>query len=122
MTKAVLGREGLILAAVCAFVACSSQSVRAAAFGAGDLVVVQVGTGVGALSSSATAGFLDEFPAAGGAMVQSIALPTAVSGLNQPLTFSGSATSEGFLHLSADGQWLALAGYAAAPGVANPQT
>ena len=63
---------------------------------AGNLVVVQVGDGSAALSSVATAGFINEYPVAGGAMVQQIAMPTAGSGSNKRrLTFSGTATSEG---------------------------
>ncbi|PPQ36609.1 Predicted extracellular nuclease [Rhodoblastus acidophilus] len=85
------------------------------AFTAGNIVVYRVGTGTGALSSAATAVFLDEYSPTG-AWVQSIALPTADSGANQMLTASGSATSEGELNLSADGRFLVLTGYDAAPG------
>jgi predicted extracellular nuclease len=44
--------------------------------------------------------------------VQSIALPTTVSGSNKQLVASGTATSEGFLTRSTDGQYLILTGYA----------
>ncbi|MBL8861515.1 MAG: hypothetical protein JNK02_05835 [Planctomycetes bacterium] len=84
----------------------------------GNLVVVRVGDGSAALSSASTAVFLDEFTTAG-AFVQTIALPTAASGLNQPLSNSGTATSEGFLNLSADGQYLVQGGYGTAPGLAS---
>jgi hypothetical protein len=46
-------------------------------------------------------------------------MPTAASGSNQPLTFSGTATSEGVLNRSNDGKYVALAGYATAPGTAS---
>jgi len=82
----------------------------------GNLVVVRVGSGSAALSNASTAVFLDEYTPAG-VLVQSISLPTAASGANQPLTNSGTATSEGSLNLSADGLYLVHAGYAAAPGV-----
>src|SRR5262249_56861181 len=45
-----------------------------------------------------------------------IALPVAPNGANQPLTLSGTASSEGALWRSTDGHYLSLAGYAAAPG------
>src|SRR6266705_537597 len=64
------------------------------AFTSGNLVVYRVGTGSGALASSATAVFLDEYTTAG-TFVQTIAMPTTDSGANQTLTASGTATSEG---------------------------
>jgi hypothetical protein len=93
---------------------------NAAAFGLGNLVIVQDGTGSAALSANATAASLLEYTP-GGLFVQSINLPTAASGLNQPFTLSGSATSEGFLTLSADGNYLMMAGYGAIPGTLTPQ-
>ncbi len=91
----------------------------AATFGANDLVIYRVGNGTGALGSSATPVFLDEFTQAGGAPVQSIAMPTTGSGSNRTLTASGSATSEGELTLSADGNYLMLTGYDAPVGTAS---
>jgi hypothetical protein len=105
-----------VLAAVAA--ASLSASVFAAAFTPGDLVVSRIGTGTGALSSAATAVFLDEYTPAG-VPVQTIALPTTVNGTNDALTSSGSATSEGALTRSVDGQYLVIAGYNAAPGTAG---
>src|SRR3954462_521714 len=84
---------------LCVTAALSTTNVQAAAFGLGDLVVVRGGDGSAALNSNATATFLDEYTP-GGVFVQSIPLPTSLSGLNQPFTLSGSATSEGFLALS----------------------
>ena len=98
-----------------------TTDVFAPPFVPGNLVVVQVGTGAAPLSSSATAASLLEFTALG-SLMQTINLPTAVSGLNQPLTLSGTATSEGFLTLSVNGQYLTMAGYAAVPDTASPQT
>jgi hypothetical protein len=77
-----------------------------------------VGDGAAALTNASTALFVQKFADAGGSPVSTIALPTAVSGANQPLTISGSATSEGFLKLSTNGNFLTLAGYSAAPGEA----
>src|SRR5262249_33876816 len=51
-----------------------------------------------------------------GAFVQTISLPTAVSGSNNPLTTSGVATSEGYLNLTTNEQYLVMAGYGVAPG------
>ncbi len=93
-------------------------SAAAAAFNPG-LVVVQVGAGSGALAGTATAAFLQEFAFTGGLPVQTIALPTAVSGANQILTLSGTSTSEGFLSLSANGLYLTLGGYNQAVGNAT---
>lgn len=90
-----------------------------AAFTNGNLVVYRVGTGSAALASSATAVFLDEYTTAGGSPVQSIAMPTAASGGNHILTASGTATTEGLLTRSTDGQYLMLTGYDAALGTAS---
>ena len=88
---------------------------------AGNIVVYRVGTGAAALHANATAVFLDEYTPAG-SLVQSIAMPTTDSGGNQTLTASGTATSEGLLTLSADGQYLVLTGYDAALGTASITT
>ncbi len=101
---------GVALLAVAAHVADAAQITP------GNLVAVRVGDGTAALTSASTAVFLDEFTTAG-VFVQTIPLPTAASGANQPLTNSGSATSEGLLNLSADGRFLVHAGYGTAPGL-----
>src|SRR5439155_21681203 len=88
---------------------------------AGDLVVYRVADGSAALGSAATAVFVDEYTPSG-TLVQSIAMPTAVTGSNKRLTASGSATNEGFLTLSSDGKYLALTGYDAALGTAGVAT
>ena len=79
-------------------------------FTPGDLVVYRVGTGSGALGSTATAVFLDEYSPTG-TLVQSIAASTADSGSTHILTAGGTATSEGELNLSPNGQFLTLTGY-----------
>jgi hypothetical protein len=106
-----------LLSSLC--VLSTASSVFAAAFTPGDLIVSRVGDGSAVLSSAATALFLDEYTP-GGSLVQSVALPTAVSGSQLALTIQGTATSEGFLQLSANGQYLTLAGYNAAPLTATP--
>ncbi len=95
--------------------------VMLSAFTPGDLVVYRVGTGTGALGSGSTAVFLDEYSPTG-TLVQSIPLPTALSGSNNPLTASGTATSEGNLSVSQDGSHLLLTGYDAITGVAGIAT
>jgi hypothetical protein len=90
----------------------------AAPFTPGNIVVARVGDGTAPLSTAATAVFLDEYTP-GGTLVQTIDLPTAVSGANRILTASGNVTSELAMTRSADGRYLVLAGYGAAPGTAN---
>lgn len=89
-----------------------------AQFASGNLVVLRVGSGVNPLSSAAQAMFLDEFTPSGG-LVQSVPLPTAANGNQLPISCSGSASSEGNLQLSPNGQWLSCVGYATAPGLAS---
>jgi len=84
----------------------------------GNLVVSRVGDGSAALTGAATARFLDEYTPAG-VFVQTIALPTAVSGGNRRFTDSGSATSNGFVTQSVDGRYLLAAGYDASVGTAS---
>jgi predicted extracellular nuclease len=67
------------------------------------------------LVNTGNAVFLDEYSPSG-TLVQSLPLLTANSGSNKSLILSGTATSEGLLALSADGQYLTLAGYNASPG------
>ncbi|RZL13110.1 MAG: T9SS type A sorting domain-containing protein [Hymenobacter sp.] len=90
----------------------------AAPFKPGNIVVARVGNGSTALSAAAAEVFLDEYTPSG-TLVQSIALPTAVGVNNRILTAAGSATSELSLTRSADGHYLVLAGYGAAPGTAS---
>ncbi len=84
----------------------------------GNLVVVRVGDGAAALSSAAQAVFLEELTTAG-SNVQTIALPTAVTGLNRRVTSSGTATSEGALSFSVDGQYMVYGGYDADVGTTS---
>src|SRR5689334_2053035 len=76
----------LLLSLLVQFLAGSSL-VSAASFTTGNLVVLRVGDGTGALSSASAAVFLDEFTAGGGT-VQSLPLPTAASGNNRALTMA----------------------------------
>jgi hypothetical protein len=84
----------------------------------GNIVVARVGDGSALLSGAATAVFLDEYTPSG-LLVQSISLPTSVSGssMNRILTASGTAPSELGMTRSADGRYLVLTGYSAATGI-----
>ncbi|GAB3869370.1 hypothetical protein GCM10028824_16220 [Hymenobacter segetis] len=90
---------------------------QAAPFTPGNLVVVRVGDGTAGLTSAATVVVLLEYTPAGG-LVQSISLPTTVLGTNRILTVAGSSTTDAGLTRSADGAYLVITGYDAAPGVA----
>jgi hypothetical protein len=87
-----------------------------AAFTPGNLVIYQVGDGSAALSNASTAAFLVEIQPSGTLAGNTIALPTADSGANQTLTNSGTASSEGALTLSGNGQFLTFGGYDVVPG------
>jgi hypothetical protein len=87
-------------------------------FTAGDLVVVRAGDGIASFSGGGTVPvFLDEFNPITGSLVQSVPLPTTVSGSNRALTLVGNGPSEGYLTPSTDGRYLTLAGYDAGVGV-----
>jgi hypothetical protein len=98
----------------------AAGSALAAPFKPGNIVVARVGDGTAALSSAATAVFLDEYTPAG-TLVQSIPLPTSVSGTNSNriLTAAGNATTELGMTRSADGRFLVLTGYGTTPGTAG---
>lgn len=98
--------KNLLIALFTFLIVCTSN---AAQFTPGNIVVVRVGS-TGSLVNTGSPVFLDEYTPAG-TFVQSIALPTTVSGLNKQLILSGVATSEGFSTLSADGRYIILTGY-----------
>jgi hypothetical protein len=90
--------------------------------GAQQLAVVRVGDGIAALTSAATPAFVERRTPTG-SLISTLALPTAESANNHILTLSGTATTEGHIRLSSNGQFVTLAGYDAAPGtVAVPST
>ena len=71
------------------------------------------------LSSASTQVFVEERNISDGSLVRTIDIPTASSGSNQPLTMSGSSTSEGHLTTSLDGKYVVLTGFATGTGVAS---
>lgn len=81
----------------------------------GNLVVARIGDGTAALSSAAQATFLDEYTTTG-TFVQTLALPTAPSGLNFACTSAGTTASTGYLGLADNGLALLVGGFDAAPG------
>jgi hypothetical protein len=87
-------------------------------FTPGNIVVYRVGDGSAALSSASTVVYIDEYTP-DGELVQKIQMPTTQDEANGGfrLTASGTATSEGFLNLSVDGQYLILTGYDSNVGV-----
>jgi predicted extracellular nuclease len=102
---------------LCIGLAAAPIAASAAAFTPGNLVVYRIGDGSAALTSAAQPVFLDEYTPTG-TLVQSIAMPTAASGVSGALTANGTSTSEGYMTRSADGNCLILPGYDAAPGTA----
>ena len=95
----------------------------------GDVVVEQVGNGSAALTNASTAVFLDLFTPvvnlSNNAVTLSpettaqIALPTTSGGVGlaaNPLTTSGTATSEGEISVSPDGSTIVVSGYDANAG------
>lgn len=104
-SKKFIAGSALLLTGVCAH----------AQFTAGDLVVLRDGTGAAPLSSAGTAIFLDEYTTAD-ALVTSVAIPS--TGANA-LVNSGSATSEGQISLSGNGQSIVVSGYNANAGTAS---
>ena len=92
-----------------------TASALAANFTPGNLVVVRVGDGSIPLTNAAAPVFLEEYTPAG-VLVQTIPLPTSTVGANSLFTNSGSATSEAFLDLTTNGQYLICGGYGAAVG------
>ena len=77
----------------------------------GNLVVYRVGDGSGTLTSAAAPVFVEERNPTTGAVVQTIPMPTAVNGSNRRLVAAGSSTSEGFLNVSNNGQYIVVTGY-----------
>ncbi len=72
-----------------------------------NLVVLRVGDGAQTLTNAGNTLFLDQF-AAHGTYVSTMALPDSGA---SALLISGVATSEGYMTLSGDGRFLAVAGY-----------
>src|SRR5690348_12854809 len=118
-------RTTLVVLCAAALAVSFASSANASGITAGNIIVNQFGLdGAGSgLSGTSAAVRLKEFTTAG-ALVQQIDMPTAAgSGTTpNPLSVSGSATSEGQVTLSGNGQYLTLVGYSAAPGLTSVTT
>lgn len=106
------------LFSVAFFVILLQGYLLSAPFTPNNIVVVRLGDGSAALSNAGTLVFLDEYTPAG-ILVQSIQMPVVINGANRRFVTSGSATSEGFLVLSPNRQYLTMAGYDTIPGVTS---
>lgn len=84
--------------------------LQAAPFTSGNVVVYRVGDGSTGLVNTGSPVFIDEYTPSG-TLVQSIPLPTTVSGANKRLIASGTAGSEGLISRSGDGNYLLATGY-----------
>lgn len=86
-----------------------------------EFMVVRVGDGTAALTSAATAAFVERRKISDGMLVGTpIALPTMVNGTTKRLTLGGSTVSEGALSRSANGAYVLIAGYDAALATTGP--
>ncbi|MFP5436165.1 MAG: beta strand repeat-containing protein [Bacteroidia bacterium] len=96
--------------------AVQTLTVVAPQFTAGNIVVLRAGSGAAALSNAATPVYFSEYTTSGAATV-TIPVPSATAGSR--VVISGSATSEGQINLSGDGQYLTVTGYDAPVGIAS---
>jgi hypothetical protein len=109
-------RASVVLLATIVLALGAAQQATASPLTPGDVVVYRVGSGgAEALTASATSADLDEF-APGGSPATTLAFPTTTVGSNKALVASGSASSEGLLTLSENGEYLMATGYNAPPG------
>ena len=114
-------RLALFRAFVLCFMYCAGALANAVAFTAGNVAIYRVGTGTGILVNTGNPVFIDEYTPSG-MLAQSIALPTTANGSNAPLIGSGTATSDGLLTRSVDGNCLWMTGYGTTVGGATSLT
>lgn len=96
--------------------ATQTLTVTAPQFTLGNIVVLRAGSGSAALNNASTPVYLSEYTTSGTATV-TIPVPSVTAGSR--VLISGSATSEGQLNLSGDGQYLTITGYDAPAGIAS---
>lgn len=97
---------GLLTVSIGASLSASAQ------FTQGNVVVLQVGDGTGALTNTGNPVFLKEFTATGAAQsAPTFSVTVPATGAGSRLVIGGTATSEGQLSLSADSLKLVFAGY-----------
>ena len=98
----------------------SSPGAQAARFTGGNLVVYRVGSRRGADQRRSPGVPRRVHARAVRLRASRIALPTAAADGNLALTAVGQSRSEGLISNSADGRFIALTGYGAAPGATGP--
>src|SRR4051794_10812934 len=111
----ILGAAVVTSVAVAAVPILTSSDADASRFTIDNLVVYRVGTPGGTLTNAAAPVSLVEYTAAGAPVGNTISLPTTPVDGNAALTASGWSRSEGLISRSADGKYLAVTGYDAAP-------
>lgn len=104
-----------------AFLALGASAAHAQFIG-GDLAVVVLGDGTAAISSAAAQARLFDFNKTSTGQTGTSVVNLSTGPAGSRVTTSGSATSEGFLSRSTDGQYLSYQGYDAAAGTANVVT
>ncbi|MCX8019335.1 MAG: T9SS type A sorting domain-containing protein [Chitinophagaceae bacterium] len=88
-----------------------------AQFTPGNIVITRVGDGSTTLNSAAHPVSLLEYTNSGTATTNVVNFPSGSSGIR--LTQSGTATSEGYITVSQNGNFITVAGYDAATGTTN---
>src|SRR4051794_15302858 len=106
----IVGVKNLFKSLVGVFALFTATQSYATPLTPGNVVLYRVGDGAAGLVNTGAAVFVDEYTPAGG-LVQSIPVPTTASGANKPLIASGTATSEGLLTVSPNGQFVTVTGY-----------
>jgi hypothetical protein len=91
---------------------------------AADIYVLQIGDGVAPLSTSAAALTVQKFADSGGSPLASLAMPIAAGAgsVPNPIVVRGNSSTESYMHLSTNGQYLVMGGYGTTPGTATPDT
>ncbi|MDA3616769.1 T9SS type A sorting domain-containing protein [Polluticaenibacter yanchengensis] len=79
-------------------------------FTAGNFIVMRIGDGAAAPANTGALAFLDEYTFTG-TLVQSVAIPGTTNGANKGLIINGTATADGMISRSANGKYVAFAGY-----------
>jgi hypothetical protein len=83
------------------------------------VAVVRVGDGTTNLSTASAKAVVEERRVSDGSVLNTFALPVAANGNQAALTVAGTATADGAISRSADGKFLVVTGFDAAPGTAN---
>lgn len=113
-------RTALASSALALLAFAGAASAQAPFFAPGNLVVSRVGDGTTTLSGVANQTSLLEFTRSGLATGQVVSFNSGATGTR--LVNSGSATSEGYLHSTADFRYILNGGYDAAFGTAGVAT